>query len=172
MSSRAKRAEEYSLQALTASVHGNHEKAETLLKEACKLEPEAGVLWYNLGIEYLATNKPEAALNAFTKAESLGERTAELYNNMGLAWYNLQNYEQAEQCYSQSLLVNPAFPEALNNFGVLNFVQGNYKEARHFFEQAVAYNPAYQDALINLRDTYETLGLKDLAQKIATQIDL
>lgn len=158
------------IEALAASARNDHRRAARLLKEACSINQADATLWYNLGTEYLALDAVPEALDALSKAEALGDTSCELYSNLGLAWYKAGDSAKAAYWYDLALFANPCYPEALNNMGVLCFLREQYEVARTFFEQAVVYNPVYADALVNLRDTYEALGLDDLKAAIESKL--
>ncbi|MFN7117358.1 MAG: CHAT domain-containing protein [Saprospiraceae bacterium] len=138
---------------------------------------------YNLlGVNFVAQNAPEKAINCYEKVmairkKRLGENdnsVASVLNNFGEAYYYLGLYGKALSYYNQSLTIrenilgkdHPTIANILINTGVLYDKKGEYNQAIRCFDRAFAIfhtNPKNFEVRIatilsNLAVTYKNKG--------------
>jgi len=82
------------------------------LEEATRLEPGHARAWYNLGLARSALGRPEAALEALVRAESLDPHAAEFPYARATVLARLGRMEEARRAAERALELNPGFTEA------------------------------------------------------------
>lgn len=95
-----------------------------------------------------------AAIQAYEKAQKLGEPNALLETNMGAAYLNLEQYPEAEKKLKKALKMDPNLAEAHYFTGNLHYAQFNTQSAWRHYNQAVSLRSNYKEALFMRAATY------------------
>lgn len=82
---------------------GDNTKSETSYKNAVERYPTFLRAWNNLGVLYYTTNRFDAAVEAFSKSVSLGDRDPTTYGLLGYSLEKEGNTIAAEVAYMQAL---------------------------------------------------------------------
>ncbi len=101
-------------------------------------EPER---WLRLGDLLLNSGDYEGALQAYSRAASLGASVADAAVGMSAALIQMQKWEQAAQVLFQALVVAPDDPRLHNNMGVVARELGDIATAREHFLRAIELAP-------------------------------
>jgi Tfp pilus assembly protein PilF len=144
--------------AVTLAAEGLHREAIACLRKGLLIEPENGILWFNLALSYRALGKREEVRDSLLKAAHDKPLDVDVLDTLGVVLHELGEDSASEECYRNALDIDPGNGRVWNNYGVLMFSQERFTEACDSFEKSVTLIPDFDDALYNLRDTYEELG--------------
>jgi len=78
-------------------------------------------------------------------------------NNAGLCYFKLNMFDEALECFDNTLKLDPKNKEALNNKGILFFEKNEYLTAINYFDQAIKINPNDGTAWTNKGMVYNQL---------------
>ncbi len=157
--------------AVKLASEGAHNEAIACLRKGLLIDPENGVLWFNLALSYRALGNREAAREALIRAAEDIPNDTDVFDTLGVVLHELGDDAGAERCYDRALDIDPGNGRVWNNFGVLLFGSERFTEARSAFEKSLTLIPDFDDALYNLRDTYEELGRFDEMRTCAAILD-
>ncbi len=103
---------------------------------------------YNfLGISFMQIGDTQKALDTFTEGMAVaGTNKRSLYYNAGNAAYLLQNYEQAKEYFSFSLVADSGYANAYLNRGNTNVQLTAYQEAIDDYNNYLLLDPASAQA--------------------------
>lgn len=104
------------LQLMQARDYG---KAEPLLTELSKRQPQLAGPRLNLGILYARTNRKPQAVQTLRQGLSLNPNSAAAQNQLGILLRESGELRAAEQAYQAALKATPAYANAHLNLGVL-----------------------------------------------------
>lgn len=113
----------------TAMAQGNFAEARRLLRQAVKLDPKDGALWFHLGASCAEVNELDEAIAAFERARVLAPGQADTYFNLGLVYWRKGNLNKAKESYRAGLALRPTETSALQNYALLLMKTGDYKAA-------------------------------------------
>lgn len=97
----------------------DYAKAEPLLAELSKRQPQFAGPRLNLGILYARTNRKPQAIQTLRQGLSLNPNSAAAQNQLGILLRETGELRAAEQAYQAALKVTPAYANAHLNLGVL-----------------------------------------------------
>ncbi len=137
------------LQAELTLAVGDVEGATAQLRDHLQHHPEDVHAWNNLGLLYLDSNDPEAAIQCLEAALALGE-DPELHNNLGLAHLRAGQRNRADNHLQTALRLAPRHPAVHNHLGLLAEAEGRFDQARRHFRDALALDPGHPQAHANL----------------------
>jgi predicted O-linked N-acetylglucosamine transferase (SPINDLY family) len=140
-------------------------EAVRLYKRALYHNSKYADAWYNLGVAYGESNRPERAAVCYEIAFHLNPQCAEALNNLGVLAKDKDNLERALQYYLQAVAINPRYPQPLNNMGVIYTIQGKLQEAKEVLLRAVELFNEYAEAWNNLGVLARDEGQMDLAHE-------
>lgn len=84
-----------------------YEEAERVFDELTRREPEVAVHWTNLGTTRRNLKRFQDALNCFSRASELGDRSADFYFNVGLTHLDRRDYESAREVLKRAHQLAP-----------------------------------------------------------------
>lgn len=103
-------------------------KAEVLYRKAISKNGSNTIALYNLGNALLAQGKPKDAMKLYEKMVQLEKnkiRLARAYHNMGVIFQSQKNFQEAINCYKNSLQRNPHDNETRYNLALCQRQQKN-----------------------------------------------
>ena len=120
--------------ALWRSGHGD--PARKIIDEVLRADPKQVEALYASG--YLAIEREDykAALDAFLKLSTNGERTVELFYNTGLLLQHFGRLEDALTQYGEALKDKPGMTEVLDRMGQVASALGRLEEAKRYWNMA------------------------------------
>jgi tetratricopeptide (TPR) repeat protein len=68
--------------------------------------PGASRIYYNLGTEYIKTDRPDKAIPELKLSAELTPQFAEAYGNLGAAYFKLAQWNDAVAAFSQAMAIN------------------------------------------------------------------
>lgn len=138
--------------------HGKYSTAIDILTEAVKQSPQAGELYYFLGIAYQAHGDFNDALVQWKKAAEIKPESSTGHYVKAIEALAAKNVPGAIEEFNKSIKVKPDNAYAHNTLGILLAQTGKVEEARREFEAAVKYKPNYVEAYMNLAFLAEKAG--------------
>jgi tetratricopeptide (TPR) repeat protein len=87
-----------------------------------------------------------------------------IQNNLGAVYWKAGDDDKAERAWRGVFARNPDDPLTLNNLGLLANRRHQYGEAKAFFQHAIELNPGAAELHLNLAETYQFMGMPDLAE--------
>lgn len=108
---------------------GNHEKSEKVFAELTQLEPSAPGHWMNLGTARRGAGRLDDALDAYTRAASLGADTADFYFNVGLTHVDRKDYESGRVVLAQAAKLAPEDAETRHLYALCCYERVRTDEA-------------------------------------------
>jgi Flp pilus assembly protein TadD len=112
------------LQLARALAQSDPSRAEALLLEAQRLEPDNAAVHTQLGSLWLDQRQPDRALREFEAALRLDPRSASALSNRGTALYTLGRMDEAEGEFHRALERDPCHFNARHNLLLLYRSQG------------------------------------------------
>lgn len=113
----------------------------------------------NLGIGYLSQGRPDAALDALTRALDLNSRSVDAHSAIALAYDQLNDTAQAEVHHRRATQLDPNNGFAQNSYAVFLCRQDRWTDAQRYFDRAIQ-NPRY-DSPNTARINAGTCALSD-----------
>ena len=129
---------------------GQPDDAVIAYQRALFLDRDLMEAHYNLGLLWLAQNKPDAAVTEFTAYTLRRSSAPEGWLKLGLAQLRAGEIVSAEKSFSTALYLSPNNAEALNGLGLARVQRDRPSDAAQFFAAAVHYHPDYAPAILNL----------------------
>ena len=157
--------------AVSLAAEGYHSEAIACLRRGLQLDPYNSLIWFNLGLSYYALNEKDNSRNALYQATRCNPFDADIWDTLGIVLHETGEMEASQLAYTKALDLEVENGRIWNNYGTLLFNEEKYEQARHAFEVALTLAPDSEDTIFNLRDTYDMLGQKKLAQKCSKIID-
>ena len=118
-----------------------YDKAQKELESAVALYPEYALAWQALGQVYEATEKPDQAREAYTKALAADPKFVSPYERMALMDARAQNWRSVADTTDRILKLNPYdFPNAYFYNSVANLNLQNFSAAEKSAREAIKVN--------------------------------
>ena len=117
------------LAALLLGVGDEHDRVDPLEHEPAELRPRDVELLNNLGVVYVESGNPEAAIGCYRQAVALRPQTAELHNNLANALLEENRTKEASAHLREAARVLPASAGVHNNLGMALANEGQLAEA-------------------------------------------
>jgi Flp pilus assembly protein TadD/predicted Ser/Thr protein kinase len=108
---------------------GDQAGSLAVLQEAVDKNPQDPAAYLRLGNENLQNEKPEAALQNFTKAAELMPNEAMPYAGQAMAWIAMGKLDEAKSALDKALILNPLNAEARLANALYLFKQGDKLKA-------------------------------------------
>ncbi|UCD82322.1 MAG: glycosyltransferase family protein [Desulfobacterales bacterium] len=115
----------------------NYDRALELIDQAIAQHPDIAQFYYNLGLVWIALEKPRKAMAAFEAAISKKNDYAEAYYNLGNILKSMRKLEEAIENYRQAIAIQPQFVEAHYNLGNALKFSGCLEEAIACFQECI-----------------------------------
>ena len=120
----------------------NPRKAETLLRQAARLDPQNGEAYYYLGKLYTSKKDFPKAIKAYEKAIDLDPRSPDAFFNLGFIYYSTKRYSRAEKMFHKVVELRPFYlDEAYFNLAVVQNLQGKTMESIGNLKRTLELNP-------------------------------
>jgi len=100
-------------------------------------DAEAGQAYFELGLGYLESGQPVAAVDALNRSLEYSPRMANAHSVIALAYDQLEESELAEEHHRRATQLAPNDPIPQNAFAVFLCRQSNWSEAEPYFRRAI-----------------------------------
>lgn len=124
--------------------------------------PNSWLAYNNLGVAMAQSNKPEEAIQYYSKAIKLKPEYSYPYNNLGILLLKEGHPKQAESYLRLAIQYNPVFVNAYVDLGIALALQGKYDEAIFSLKKALELSPFHAEAKYNLEKVYAEMQAKNL----------
>ena len=111
-------------------LNGNFAKAEILLFELLKSQPENYNLHKNLGMALLAQKKYKGALECFEKCYFADKNDFDVVLNLSYLFLKLQDYEHSINFSKEAIKLNPEISGAFQNLATCHLELLEFDEAK------------------------------------------
>ena len=127
----------------------DYEKAETLLKNAAKIEPDNPQANYYLGIiENEYRERPESAVKYFKKAYPHMKGRHDFHNNMGVAYGKILEHENALSEFEKAHKAAPDDIPTVTNMLTMAAISNNMQKIDEYFELFASIDPNNQQVKV------------------------
>ncbi|MDD3181726.1 MAG: tetratricopeptide repeat protein [Alphaproteobacteria bacterium] len=140
------------------SSRGAHDEALRLVSRAVELDPQAVLLWLNLGNVHMAREDYDQAAACFAEAVRLEPNQPEAPYDLGNALRSSGKWDEAEAAYHEVLRRAPNHVLARNNLALVYEHQEKYSEAISELQKALEVEPHFGEAWLNLCKIAESAG--------------
>jgi protein O-mannosyl-transferase len=141
--------------------------SEILWLHVIKINPEEGMAYNNLAVEYLEQKKYDSAVDALKYALKYRETYPEYYrsyHNMGKACSESGKKEVAIQYYDTAVSIVPEFSDAIFGRGLTYTEMGKYDNAIADFTRILKrINPRHAESYYSRAIAYNKKNMKDSA---------
>ncbi len=127
-------------------LENDHQGAIIIYKNMLDQQPNAGVVWNNLGVAYRETGKPDDAISSFEAAVRFAPQMAEAWNNLGVAQDELNLAEDALNSYQKSIEIQPEYVSPHLNLGISLQKFERFKEAEEHYMKVLKLQPDNETA--------------------------
>lgn len=137
----------------------------SLFEDAARTSPLSAEIHYNLGREYLALGRWNAAATENKRALDLDPRHSLASNNLGVASSKLGRKSEAIAAFRQSISSDPTCAGCYANLGLEYAALGRWGEAAATYAEAVRLAPGHPGARLELGRCWLMLGERARAQE-------
>lgn len=131
--------------------YGELEKAIEVYKKGLNIQPDNADAYYNnIGLIFIAQDKPKEATEAFKKALTIKPDYVVAYYNMGNSLRVQGKLEEAKEAYSKAISLKPDYAEAHNNLGIMFQEQGDAERAIKAYKNVLSLNPESAETYNNI----------------------
>jgi protein O-GlcNAc transferase len=138
-------------------------EAESFIARATLLDQQSDVSFYNYGLISKHLNKPQEALEHFSKAIALNRNVAETWNNRGAVFNDLNKYDLAIADFDDAIKINGQYSEAYANKGKSLAQLKRYDEAFVAYDKALSIKPGLVEAWLGRGNVFCDLRRYDEA---------
>ena len=135
-----------------------HEKAEIIITEAIKLNPNLPNGYCIKGLILKSLNKYDQARLSLEKAIEIDPTYFDAYINLGLIYKDSNRYDQAEKYYLKALDINNKSAIAHLNLGACYKEQQRIEKAILHTKKAIELDQKLENAYLNLATIYKQNG--------------
>ena len=125
-------------------------KAEESCRKALTLDKTLSEVHSTLGSLYLATDRPDAARDAFETALDLDARSIDAFVGIGRLFMREGNFVDAEARLNAAVVVRPGNWRGYEQLGYLKLLQGKFEEAAEHYGRVLELSPDNANALNSL----------------------
>ncbi len=122
-------------------LENDHRGAIIIYKLMLDQQPNAGIVWNNLGVAYREIGKPNDAIASFRAAVRFAPQMAEAWNNLGVAQDELSLTEKALDSYRKSIEIQPDYASPHLNLGILLQKSERFKKAKEHYNRVLKIQP-------------------------------
>jgi Tfp pilus assembly protein PilF len=144
---------------LTLVKQHDFDRAETVLKEATRLDPKSEEAHTLLGWLYLeGLQDPRRAIPEFLAAVQAFPNSPEAHNNLGTAFDRVGDFDRALESYGRAITLRRDYIEALSNRGWSSLHRKDPISAKRDFLSALSIRPNDPGALSGLAQISKEKG--------------
>ncbi len=142
---------------------GRFSEAEDFIERATRLNRTSDVSFYNYGLISKHLNKPQQALDQFSKAIAINPNVAETWNNRGTVFNDLEQYDLALSDFNKAIALNERYAEAHANRGKSLAFLKRFEEALAAYDTALSQKPDLAEAWLGRGSVFRDLKRHDEA---------
>jgi len=142
---------------------GNLDEAETKANELLKDFPDDLTILNVLGVVQDGKGQSEKAIQTYTKALQINDKSAETHFNMGSTLHRLGRSNEARISYEKAISIKSDFLNAHFNLGLIYQNLQDNKKAIECYENAIKLKPDFHEAIGAMGTVFQTQGELDEA---------
>ncbi len=119
---------------------GNEEEGIKRIREFLKTYPDIWNAWFLLGWGYRRKGNYAEALEAFTRAIDLGERSVDTLNELAICNIELGDLDKADKLLKEALREEHENTKIISNLGIVALKKGDLDEAEGYFLTVLEYD--------------------------------
>jgi len=146
--------------------HKEYDRAEDIVKQLIRENPDKESLLLTLGNIHLFKNKTKQALDAYERALQIAPENPDIYTNIALIYKQQGNADNAISFLQKALSFTKERADIYYNLGNVYKQSKNYDDAEEAFLEAVELNPEFANAYNNLGSLYIETGNLERAREI------
>ena len=143
---------------LLSQYNKDHARAQKLITEAIRIDPDVADYHNNLGLVLQQLGKFEEAARSFRQAIHVDPAFTMAWFGLGNVSVGLGDAATAVTSYQKALEGNPRFFAAMNNLGNVYRTTKNFNEAENIFNHVLEQKPDFAEAWYNLGMLYKSIG--------------
>ncbi|WP_020586915.1 tetratricopeptide repeat protein [Desulfobacter curvatus] len=132
-------------------MENDHQGAIPVYRQMLEQQPEAGLVWNNLGVAYRETGNADEAMDSFRAAVRFAPDMAEAWNNLGVALDEQGQVEQALNAYQKAIKIQPDYVSPHLNIGIILQKFERFKEAETHYRKVLESQPKNEIAQFMLQ---------------------
>lgn len=122
-------------------LENDHQGAIPVYRSLLDQQPNAGIVWNNLGVAYRETGKPDDAIASFQAAVRFAPKMAEAWNNLGVAQDERNLTEDAVKSYRKAIEIQPDYASPHLNLGIFLQKSKQFREAEEHYRKVLERQP-------------------------------
>ncbi len=122
-------------------LESDHQGAIVIYKSMLDQQPNAGLVWNNLGVAYRETGNPDDAIASFKAAVRFAPQMPEAWNNLGVAQDELDQSEAALDSYKKAIEIQPDYVSPHLNLGLSLQKSEQFEEAEKHYNVVLKIEP-------------------------------
>ncbi len=129
------------IDAAEKSLEENFTEGELILLKAIEDFSDSYLPYYNLGVLYVESEKPDKAIPVLLEAEKLKNDDCDIYIETALAFQQCGEKNKAHEYYKKAInYADSSHSKAViyNNIGSLFFEDNNFLKAKEYFKKALS----------------------------------
>ncbi|WP_420237463.1 tetratricopeptide repeat protein [Telmatobacter bradus] len=119
------------------------------------------ILLYNIAQVYVAIDKQEQALEAYSAVIEMDPNYSEYYNERGNLYLSAGRIDEARADYLRAIELSSPYYEVHTNLGQCYRQMGLYKDALGAYSRSLDLEPNHPVALAGRAQAYDALGMVD-----------
>ncbi len=142
---------------------GRLAEAESLYREALRLDPENSEALHLLGTLANQVGSPQAAVELINRAVVISPGNADAWTDLGAALHACGRFPEAVVAHGKSIRLKPGFSQAWNSLGNAFQAAGDRDKSITAYQEAVRLDPSFPAPQINLGNALEAARRLDEA---------
>ena len=167
------RSEEHFFRGRALVQRARYDEAESELRTALELNPEAAHALNALGLVFWKRNQFETAAGYFEQAMALSPGWTYPRTTLALLRMEQRRYSESEQLYRESMALDPDDSTSVHGLGQLQMLRGDWDAAQDTLERAIELHPGNAYAHHTLGELYRRqLRFEEAEQRFRLAIRL
>ncbi|WP_320043999.1 tetratricopeptide repeat protein [uncultured Desulfobacter sp.] len=132
-------------------MENDHQGAIPIYQLMLEQQPEAGLVWNNLGVAYRETGQADDAMESFRAAIRFAADMAEAWNNLGVALDEQGQVEPALNAYQKAIKIQPEYVSPHLNSGIIFQKREQFEKAESHYRKVLEIHPQNEIAQFMLQ---------------------
>ena len=115
------------------------------------IEPQRADIHYKLGVYYMNQDRPNRAIEAYTKATELNPTYADPYYNLGYMFIQMKDYATARDYFTKAIRAEPKKHKSYYGRGYAYEMLGDVINARQDYQKVLELVPQHRPARKGLK---------------------
>nr|WP_320190907.1 tetratricopeptide repeat protein [uncultured Desulfobacter sp.] len=132
-------------------MENDHQGAIPIYQLMLEQQPQAGLVWNNLGVAYRETGQTDDAMESFRAAVRFAAELAEAWNNLGVALDEQGQVEPALNAYQKAIKIQPDYVSPHLNSGIIFQKLEQFEKAESYYRKVLEIHPKNEIAQFMLQ---------------------